>query len=236
MQPGDVDFRSDEVVLGVHHALTLGSANHEFGIEGNKRGSRVRRIHRHAAIRMQNRVLPVAALRRIGIADVPTRAVARPTGAVIPASSILRHVAAKRALVPDLWRGYQFRALRQQLVLLSDDGMLDYFRQRGHRSDLDAVGGGANSLEFPDPAQIDDHLWFLDAVLEPIEAIHASGQHPAVVALLLEHLLRISNRVRLNQLESRHDVSDYGHGLSFRIPTKCAPLGDVAWDVPLRGT
>src|SRR5208337_3137440 len=183
---------------------------------------------------MQDRVFAVAALWCVGIADVPPGAVARPTRSVIPAARILGYVAADCALVSDLRRRHYLRALRQQLVLLSDDGMLDYFRQRGHRADLDAVGGGPNSLEFRDPTQINYHLRFLDAVLEPVEAVHASGQHPAVLALLLEQLLRVRDRVRLSQLKSRHDVSDYSHGPSFRIAAKCAPLMDVAWDVPLR--
>src|SRR3984957_4005644 len=231
MQAGDVDFRSDEIVLGVHYALTFGRAHHELGGERDQSRRRIRGIHRHAADRMQNRMLAVATLRCIGITDVPTSAVARPTGAVIPTSSILRYVAAKRALIPDLRRSHQLRAVGQQFVLLSDDGMLGHFRQRGHRSDLDAVGGGANSLEFLDAAQINHDLRFLDAVLKPVEAIHASGQHPAVLALQLEHFLRVRNRVRLNQLESGHDVSDYSHGLSFRITARYAPSTDVAWDV-----
>src|ERR1700676_5491404 len=111
--------------------------------------------------------------------------------------------------------------------------MLNDFRERGHRSDLDAVGNGANSLKLRDPAQIDHHFGFLDAVLEPIEAIHASSQDPAIPPLLLQQFLSIRNGTGLQQLKCRHNISDYGHGLSFRVSAKCVPSRDAAWAVQL---
>src|SRR3984957_9632776 len=109
--------------------------------------------------------------------------------------------------------------------------MLDYFRERGHRSDLDAIGSGVNSFQLRDPAQIDHHLRLLDAVLEPVEAVHASSEHPCVAPVMLKQLLRIANRAWLQQLKCRHNISNYGHVFSFRVWTKCVPSKDVAWAV-----
>src|SRR5580704_2306687 len=112
--------------------------------------------------------------------------------------------------------------------------MLNHFRQRGHCPNLDAIGSGANSFQLRYPAQVDYNLWFLDAVLEPIEAVHASSQNPAIASLLLEQLLRISNRAWLQQFKCWHNIANYGHRLSFRITAKCAPSRDAAWAVPIR--
>ena len=146
MQTRDVDVRTDEVVLGIDHTLTLRCADHEFGINRDERRGGVRRIHGHASFRMQDRVLAVAALGCVGVTDVAPGTVTGPTCTIVPTASILRDVATDGALVADLRRGHQFRAFRQHLVLLSDKGMLNYIRERGHRSYLDAVGSGTNSL------------------------------------------------------------------------------------------
>src|SRR5712675_578992 len=97
---------------------------------------------------MQNRVLTVPAGGRIGIANVSARTVARPTRTVIPAAGVLRYITADGALVPDLWRSGQFCALRQKTILLPDDRVLHDLGERGHRTDLNAVAGRANTLEF----------------------------------------------------------------------------------------
>src|SRR5258708_34136589 len=97
-------------------------------------------------------MLAIATLRRVGVTDVSAGAVAGPSGTVVPASRILRHVAADGALIADLRRGHHLCGLRQDRVLLFDYGMLHNVREAGHRADLDAVIGGADSLKFLDSA------------------------------------------------------------------------------------
>ena len=176
-----------------------------------KRRRGIGRIHRHAALGVKNRVLAIPAHRRIGVADVAAGAVARPARTVVPAARVLRHVAAKRALIADLRRGHQFRGLRQQSVLLLDDGVVHDFGERRHRADFDAVAGRANAPEFLDSAQVDHRFRFLDSILEPIEAVESAGHHPGVSSVLFEKLLCVRNGARLKQLERRHDVSYYRH-------------------------
>src|SRR5450631_4758120 len=102
MQACDVDVRAYEVVLGIDHALTVRCADHEFGIDRDERRGGVRGIHGHASFRMQDCVLAVAALRCVGITNVSSCAVARPTCTVVPAASILRNITADRALISNL--------------------------------------------------------------------------------------------------------------------------------------
>src|SRR5271167_4438264 len=151
MQPRDVDVRTNEVVFGVNHPIASAHVDHEFGVERNQGGRSVGGVNCHTAIRMQNCVLAVSTFGRVGIADVSAGAVAGPAGAVVPTSSILRHVAAEGALVPNLGRGYYGSALRQQTVFFPNDWMLQYFCERGHRTDLDSIAGSANSSQFLDP-------------------------------------------------------------------------------------
>src|ERR1019366_1958759 len=96
-------------------------------------------IPRNAAIRVQNRVLAIAALRCIGVANVAAGTVTRPTSAVIPAARVLRNITADGSLVADLGRRHNLRGLRQQTILLLDDGMIHDFSECGHRADLDTV-------------------------------------------------------------------------------------------------
>ena len=194
MQPRNIDLRTDEVILGIHHALTLGRAQDELGVQRNQGRGRVGRIHCHAAVRVQNGMLTVAALRRIGVANVAAGAIARPTAAVIPAARVLRNIAAERSLIADLRRCHQLRSLRQQTILLLDDGMIHHLSERGHRADLDAIARRANSPQFLDSTQIDHHLGLPDSILEPVKAVQPSGQHPRVGSMLFEKLLRIGQR------------------------------------------
>ena len=73
VQAGDVDFRSNEIILGVHHALTFGRAHDEFGVQRDQRRRGIGRIHRDAAVGVEDGVLAVAALGSIGVADVAAR-------------------------------------------------------------------------------------------------------------------------------------------------------------------
>jgi hypothetical protein len=57
---------------------------------------------------------------------------------------------------------------------------LHYFGERGHGADLDAIAG-CELPQFLDSAQIDHNLGLLDAILEPVEAVEPSGQHPGIV-------------------------------------------------------
>ena len=79
--------------------------DHELRVERDQRRRRVGRVHRDAAIGVEDRVLAVDRRRRVGVADVAAGAIARPAGAVVPAARVLRHVAADRALVANLRRG-----------------------------------------------------------------------------------------------------------------------------------
>src|SRR6266851_9463550 len=137
-------------------------------------------------------MLTVAALRRIGVANVAAGTVARPTSAVIPAARILRDIAAECSLIADLRRCHHFRSLHQQPILLFNDGVIHYFRERGHGADFDTIATRANSPQFLNSAQVDHSLGLLDSILEPVEAVEPSGQHPGIGSMLLEKLLRIS--------------------------------------------
>jgi hypothetical protein len=68
-----------------------------------------------------------------------------------------------------------------------------------------------NSSQLFDPAQIDYNLRFPDSILEPVEAVEPSGQHPGIAAMQGEKLLRIGNRSWLQQVERGHYVSDHSH-------------------------
>jgi len=92
--------------------------------------------------------------------------------------------------------------LRQETVFLPDGWISHHFGKRRHGADLDAAGGIANSAELRDAAQVDDHLGFLDAVLEPVEAVEASGHDPGIGSMLREELLRVSGGGGLEQLKS----------------------------------
>src|SRR5271169_5186298 len=94
--------------------------------------------------------------------------------------------------------------------------MIHDFGERGHGADFDSIGYATNSLELLDSAQIDYSLGLLDSVLEPIEAVHPSGQHPNIGSVLSEKLLRVGNRTRLIQFESGHYVSYDSHNPPFK--------------------
>src|SRR5262249_7286083 len=162
---------------------------------------------------IENGVLAIAAGRRIGVADVAAGAIAGPSSAVVMAACVLRDVAAKRTLVPDLRGGGKLCTLREQREFLLDGRVGDHFRQGGHGAYFDAaVRHGADTAQLIDAAQIDDHSWLLNAVLEPIEAVESAGEHPGIAAMLLEKFLRFVSRSGLEQIERGHDVSNYGHG------------------------
>jgi len=177
-------------------------------------------LTRDAAVGVEDRVLAVHRGRRVGVADVAAGAVAGPAAAVVPAARVLRDVAAERALVADLRRGDQLRRFHQQAELFAHQRVLDDFRERRHRADLEAAVGFLDALELFDLPEVDDRLRLLQAILEPVHAVEPAGQHQRVGAVLVEQLDRIVDTGRLVQLKNRHYVADNGH---VRTSVKCAP-------------
>src|SRR6202050_4918658 len=89
--------------------------------------------------------------------------------------------------------------------------MIHYFGERGHRADFDTIAARANSSQFLDSAQIDHHLRLFDSILQPVEAVETSCQHPGVSSVLCEKLLRLLDGSGLKQLERGHYVSYDSH-------------------------
>jgi hypothetical protein len=158
-------------------------------------------------------VLAVDRRRRVGIADVPAGTVAGPPRAVIPATRILRDVAAEGALVPNLRRGHERGRFRQQPEVRLDCRVIGQVGQRRRRADLEAaVGGLPHASQRLDATEIDDDLAALVAVLEPVEAVEAAGEDPRIPVVLLEQRNGVVNRCRLKELEDGHYVVDDSHG------------------------
>src|SRR5207237_1047448 len=96
----NIRSRSDEVFFGGYDSFTTPGAHHHRRIECDQGRSRIGGVDGHATIGAKNRMFPVHCGRRVGITDVSTGTVAEPARAVIPASRVLRDIAADRALVP----------------------------------------------------------------------------------------------------------------------------------------
>ena len=107
--------------------------------------------------------------------------------------------------------------------------MIHDFSERRHGADFDTVAASsANSAQFADSTQVDHNLRLLDSILQPVEAVESSGEHPGVGSVLFEKSLRIVDGRRLKQFESGHYVSYDGHYNSpsnsvRKSPIKCAP-------------
>ena len=65
-----------------------------------------------------------------------------------------------------------------------------------------------------DAAQIDDHPRTPDAVLEPVEGVHAAGHQPGVGPVAIEQAEHIVHARRLEELECRDYVVNHTHGSS----------------------
>src|ERR1700678_2623505 len=93
--------------------------------------------------------------------------------------------------------------------------MIHHFSERRHGADLDtvaaALASSANPPQLLDPTQINHNLRLLDSILQPVEAVESSGEHPGVGSMLFEKLLRVSDRSGLKQFESGHYVSYDSH-------------------------
>src|SRR5271169_5410374 len=122
--------------------------------------------------------------------------------------------------------------------------MIYDFGERRHGTDFDTVAAviarSANSAYFLDSAQIDHSLRLLDSILQPVEAIESSGQHPRIGSVLFEKLLRVGDGSWLKQFERGHYVSYNSHNSPsnpYQIwAIKCGPSADAASAGPLRAT
>ncbi len=202
----------DEVVLRLHHPLAARAPDHQLRVERNQRRRRVRRIHRHAAVLLEDRVLAVDRRRRVRVADVAARPVARPAAAVIPAARVLRDVAAERPLVADLRRGHQFGRFHQQPELLLHHRVVHHLGQRRRRADLEAAVHLLDPAQLGDLAQVDHHARALGAVLQPVERIEPAAPSPRLPTRAASSSATASSIARrLEQLERRHHVANYCH-------------------------
>ena len=84
------------------HALALAALDDEFRIKRDQRRRGVRLRDRDAAVGVEQRMLAVHALGRVGEAGGAAGAVARQAGPVIPAARVLGGVAADGAGIADL--------------------------------------------------------------------------------------------------------------------------------------
>src|SRR5688572_5067365 len=97
-------------------------------------------------------------------------------------------------------------------------------RERGHGADLEAAFALSDALELRDASKIDQRRGTPDAVLEPVEAVETSREHPGPRAVPIEQRLRVGDGGRLKQLERRHRISDDSHqtcalnGSCIRLP------------------
>src|SRR5215469_531406 len=167
----DIEVGTNKVIFGVDHLLALRSHDYELSIQGDQSRRRIGRIYGDASFRAEDCMFAISADWCVGVAEVASRAIAGPAGAVVPAPGILGDISADRALIADLRGSDQLGCLRQQTIVLPYDGVLRNIGKGGHRSDFHATGDVPNSLQFVDAAEIDDHLRFPDTVLEPIHAI-----------------------------------------------------------------
>src|SRR6185437_16453119 len=136
--------------------------------------------HRHAAVGVEDGVLTVLPLRRVGEAGVAAGPVAGQAGAVVPATRVLGDVAADRAGVADLRAGHFGRRFRQQLVALVDERVPLDLADLGERADLDTVRRFLDAVHLGNSGEIDHDFGPLDAVLEPGQRVVAPGEFPDV--------------------------------------------------------
>src|ERR1700733_1679434 len=104
--------------------------------------------------------------------------------------------------------------------------MIRDFGEGRHGSDLDTFAAlitrRSDSAQFADSTQIDYYLRLPDSILQPVETVEPSGQHPGIGSVLLEEFLRVGDGSRLKQLESGHYVSYDSHN-SPSNPAKYPP-------------
>ena len=206
---------TDEVVFGVDDALAARALDHHLGVERDERRRGVGRVHRHAPVGVENRVLAIDRRRRVRVADVAAGPVAGPPAAVVPAARVLRHVAADGPLIADLRRGHELGRLHQQPELVAHHRIAHDLRERRARADLEATVQRLDAAQALDLAQIDDDARALDAILQPVEGIQSARHHPGVRAVAIQQRQRVADARRLKELECRHDVVNHGHDVSL---------------------
>jgi hypothetical protein len=183
----------------------------KLGVEGDEGGRGIRGVHRDAAPRLEDRVLAVHRRRRIGVADVAAGAVAGPAAPVVPAAGVLGEVSPERALVPDLGRRHFRSGFAQDRVLRADRLVRRDLGEGSEGADLDAVTALSDTLHLGDPAEVDDDLGPLDAVLEPVQAIEASSVRPGDLAVPAPERQGVFEARRLEELEGFYRVVNHGH-------------------------
>ena len=72
----------------------------------------------------------------------------------------------------------------------------------------------ADAAQLGHLAQLDDGTGPLGAVLEPVERVHAAGDHPGLLAAGVEQVEGVVDAARLEQLERRNHVVHDGHGVA----------------------
>ena len=70
---------------------------------------------------------------------------------------------------------------RQHGVLRLHHFALGDLGERGQRAHLEALGGLADALERRDSGDVDERLGTLGAILEPVVAVLAAGEQPALL-------------------------------------------------------
>src|SRR4029077_7527953 len=139
-------------------ALALRRSNDHLCIKSDQRRRRIRRIYGYATVGIEDGVLAVQARRCILIANVAAGAITRPAAPVIPATRILGHVAADRALIANLGRGCRLSRTWKDTELLPNHSVTNHFGERGHRANLEPIARRTHAAQLIDLAQIDDHL------------------------------------------------------------------------------
>ncbi len=163
-------------------------------------------------------MLPIDRRRRVRVADVPARPVARPPAPVIPAPRVLRHVPAQRPLVPDLRRRHQFRRFHQQPEPLPHQGVLHHLGQCRQRPDFQPAVQVLDSPQLRHLAQVDHHVGAFRPILQPVERVEPARQNPGVRSVPFQQAQRVVHRGRLEQFERRHYVSNNCHSRCSSSP------------------
>ena len=204
--------RPDEEIRRRVSPLTRRAGHDHLGVERDQGRGRVRRIHRHAPARAHDAVFPVHGTGRRRVADVASGAVAGPSATVVPATGVLGDVAAEGALVADLRRRHQPGRRGQEGVATHHVRVLGDVGEARHRPDLEsAVRSRGDAPELVHAPEIDHRRRALDTVLEPVEGVESSGEHPALVAVFLHEAHRVVDARRLKELERRDHVTHDSH-------------------------
>ena len=109
--------------------------------------------------------------------------------------------------------------------LLAHHRVLDDLGERRHRADLEAAVGLADAVSSLIWPRSTTTFGLLEAVLQPVHAVEAAGQHQRVGAVLSSSLSASSIDRRLVQLEHRHYVANHRHSASLYCGLRIADCG-----------